>query len=248
MSHESRRLWSWLIFDVGQNMNCVHELIYDSLDRWRESHWHIHQIERYYHQPELFRYSVNSFIRAAKEVPQLLMMELQRHPKYASDLKPLITTLTSTALYSVLKKKRDFIVHQGSLELLSKGSAGITEGRGFKMGLTFRIEPWESSDDAYERFKAICRQDKDFRAMFGPDEDSVPCVERTWLMEEFPAKDLFDVTIEAWEATGATLSKIVITLGGEAIPVDKSCLHSSQKIRMKRYSQQDFVQSVDNAK
>lgn len=33
-------------------MNCPHTLIEPALDRWAECHWHLHQMEASYHQPE----------------------------------------------------------------------------------------------------------------------------------------------------------------------------------------------------
>lgn len=49
--------------------SCAHDNLELSLDRWQECHWHLHQMELHYHQPDGFRYSLNSFIRAVKEVP-----------------------------------------------------------------------------------------------------------------------------------------------------------------------------------
>jgi hypothetical protein len=71
---------------VSSKHNCPHSYIESALDRWVESHWHIHQMEVNYHTPDLFRYCVNSFIRSIREVPQLLSMELQNHIDYKSSL------------------------------------------------------------------------------------------------------------------------------------------------------------------
>lgn len=43
---------------------CAHSNLELSLDRWQECHWHLHQMEANYHNPEPFRYSLNSFIAA----------------------------------------------------------------------------------------------------------------------------------------------------------------------------------------
>jgi hypothetical protein len=114
-------------------MDCPHSNIEAALDRWQECHWHIHQMELNYHLPDPFRYSLNSFIRAVKEIPQILQMELQNASRYRSQFKPLIDSLHSNELFSTLHKTRDFIVHRGMLEVLSKGSVGTTEGRGIKV-------------------------------------------------------------------------------------------------------------------
>ena len=74
-------------------MGCPHSLVEASLDRWLEVHWHIHQIEWHYHSPEGFRYSFNSFIRSAKEVPAIIQMELQNHQDYREKIKPIVDRL-----------------------------------------------------------------------------------------------------------------------------------------------------------
>ena len=58
---------------------CPHIPVESSLDRWQECHWHLHQMEGNYHEPEGFRYALNSFIRTVKEVPVMLMNDLQHH-------------------------------------------------------------------------------------------------------------------------------------------------------------------------
>lgn len=52
--------------------------IIPSLDRFRESHFWIHQMEGYYHEADQFRWHLNAFLKALKEVSQLLLMDLDR--------------------------------------------------------------------------------------------------------------------------------------------------------------------------
>jgi hypothetical protein len=91
-----------------------------SLDRWTEVHWNIHQIEGNYHFPDGVRYSFNALLRAAKEIPQILSMELQGHPDYSSVLRPLLEKLRIDPLFDLLSHKRDFVVHRGMLEAHSE--------------------------------------------------------------------------------------------------------------------------------
>lgn len=226
-------------------MACPHSHIEAALDRWAECHWHIHQMEANYHVPDLFRYSLNSYIRAVKEIPQILKMELQNHRNYRADFKPLINSLQSNELMSVLHRKRDFIVHQGMLEVLSKGVVGTTEGRGIKIGIPFAVAPHESTQEAYERFKEVCRNDKFVRNLAGPDSDSWPMIRREWRAPEFPDKELLELTIEAWRLIGEVLSRIVVKLGGEDLDLSFSCRHDPERVKTVEFSQQEFFSSVD---
>jgi hypothetical protein len=224
---------------------CPYSYIESALDRWVESHWHIHHIEANYHIPDSFRYSVNSFIRSVREIPKLLEMELQNHITYKSTLRPIISLIDKDDLLALLRKKRNFIVHRGMLEMLSTGSVGTTEGRGIKIGIPFYVHPNESSADAYERFQNICRQDKFIRDLAGPDCDSWPCLVRYWRIQEFKELDLLDLSVAAWRTVGRVLSELVKLLGGECLDLSLSCRHDPAKVRMMEFSQKEFFKSVD---
>ena len=226
-------------------MNCPHSHIEAALDRWSECHWHIHQMEANYHSPDLFRYSLNSFIRAVKEIPQILKMELQNHSQYRSDFKPIIDSFLSNKLMSLLHKKRDFIVHQGMLDILSKGSVGTTEGRGIKISIGFNVAPHESTQEAYERFKSLCKNDGVIRGLAGPDCDSWPMIRREWRIQEIPEDELLELSVNAWRLLGEVISKIVVTLGGEPLDLSFSCRHDPEKVKTMEFSQQEFFKSVD---
>ena len=140
-------------------MKCVHKSIESSLDRFSEVHWQIHQIEQHYHSPERVRFPFNGFIRAIKEIPQILSMELQNRNDYDTIIKPKLETLERDPLFSLLSIKRNYIVHKGMLDIHSSGTIGTTEGKGFKIGFPFPVAPWETSDDAYSRFIKACQSE-----------------------------------------------------------------------------------------
>ncbi|SAL62527.1 hypothetical protein [Caballeronia humi] len=95
-------------------------------------------------------------------------------------IKPLQEAVSGNDLFQKLGKQRDFIVHHGALNLNSRGKIGTTEGAKIKFTFPFAVHPWESSDEAYERYKAICQTRKMTRGL-GPDCDSAPALWRTWL-------------------------------------------------------------------
>lgn len=226
-------------------MTCSHSQVTAALDRWSECHWHIHQMEANYHEPEPFRYSLNSFIRALKEVPQILKMELQNHPLYAAELKPAIDATRSNELLKKLGNQRDFIVHQGMLDLASKGQIGTTEGRGFKIGIGFNVAPFESSNEAYERYKEMCRSSPVFRGAFGPDCDSQPFLRREWKADDLGDTELLELSLLAWRALGEAISSMVQLLGGEALDLSMPCLHSPERVKTRSFSQSEFFRTVD---
>ena len=92
------------------HLPCPHAKIEPSLDRWAESHWYLHQMESNYHDPDPFRYSFNSFIRSAKEVPEILMNDLQREPTVRTRIAAPLENLHRSPLFATLKKRRNFLV------------------------------------------------------------------------------------------------------------------------------------------
>ena len=226
-------------------MDCPHALVEPALDRWAECHWHLHQMEANYHQPDGFRYALNGFIRAFNEVPQLLKMQIQNHSDLRNEVEPAFNTLRESDLYKVLTTTRNFLVHRGMLELESRGSAGITEGRKFKISFPLRVHPWESSDEAYVRYKEVCRTEKMMRGLIGPDCDSAPAIWRTWIIKEFPGRDLLDVVFEAWTRLGEVLSATVQARGGEPLDLSMPCRHDPESVKIRRFSQHEFFLDVD---
>lgn len=224
--------------------DCIHTIMQASLDRWQECHWHLHQMEANYHEPEPFRFSFNSFIRAVKEVPNVLVHDLQRRPEVKRAIEPELGELRRSELFSLLGKRRDFVVHRGMLELNSKGSVGTTEGSRIKISFPFYVAPTESSDEAYERYKQACRTDKLLRGL-GPDCDSAPALWRTWQIPQLPDRDLLDVAFEAWQAVGQVLSDSAVAAGEGPLDLRMPCRHNPENVRVKRFGQHQFFLEVD---
>lgn len=224
--------------------NCPHETIASSLDRWQECHWHLHQMEDTYHEPEPFRYSFNSFIRAVKEVPLILDHDLQRSHNAKAAIAQSLKEMRRSDLFTLLGKHRDFIVHHGMLNLKSQGKIGTTEGNRVKFSFPFAVAPYESSDNAYQRYKQACRSDMFLRGL-GPDCDSTPTLWRTWLIPQFPERDLLEVAFEAWQAVGKLMSATTVALGGEPLDLNMSCRHDPEAVRLKKFSQHEFFLEVD---
>src|SRR5712671_1061887 len=86
----------------------IYEKISASLDRFQEAHFWLHMVEQYYHAADPFRWHLNAFLRALKEVPQLLQMELQAHPDFKVWFAPKRRALADDPLIGVLSRHRDF--------------------------------------------------------------------------------------------------------------------------------------------
>lgn len=213
--------------------------IESALDRFQEAHFWIHMVEEYYHQADPFRWHLNAFLKAIKEVPQLIIIALQNVDGFKIWFEPYKTRLNDDPLLKVLSKSRDYVVHRGTIKLASHGTIGITEGRGIKSGVNIPVKPLEDSDTAMERYLFVAARQGDFFEFLSEDEDSLPCVHRIWRLPEFE-DDIVDVCAKAWLRTGETIAEVLRWLGENPQPLSLNCCHSAQHVQFKLYDRKEL--------
>src|ERR1043166_4381867 len=187
-----------------------------ALDRLQEAHFWLHGMEAHYHHADPFRWYLNAFLRAIKEIPQLISMGLQNRIGFPAWFRPHRTALDTDPLIKQLASDRDFVVHRGMLKPKSSGFLGITEGRGLKLGMGTAIDPLTDSDDAMRKYLGVALAHQDFLGLLIDDEDSLPCVERKWGLEVFADADLVDLCATAWLRTASVLTRVLEELDGRS--------------------------------
>lgn len=222
--------------------NAPYEKIGSALDRFQEAHFWIHMMEECYHDADPFRWHLNVFMKALKEVPQILQMAMQNEDGFTEWFGEQREQLDGDPLIAMLSKQRDLVVHRSMLIPQSSGTIGITEGRGFKAGLTLPIHPLEDSDNAMLRY-AHHFKDLDFLGLVTPDEDSMPCVHREWRLPEFE-EELVDLCARAWLRVGETIDAVLRWQGAEPPPLSLDCRHNSQQFRFKYYDRDELIKRV----
>ncbi len=203
-------------------------------------------MEEYYHVANPFRWHLNAFLKALKEIPELLQAAMQDQEGFKAWFREQRNQLNSDPLIAALSKKRNLVVHRSMLVPQSKGTVGITEGRGLKAGLTMPIDPLEDSEEALIRC-AVLLEDRDFLGLVTPDEDSVPCVYREWRLPEFD-EELIDLCAKAWERVGETVSSVLRWQGGVPPALALDCRHDSKQVRLRRYNCNALIEQVKEAK
>jgi hypothetical protein len=217
------------------------EKIASTFDRCQEAHFWLHMMEENYHAADPFRWQLNSFLRALKEIPQLLQMELQQGRQFKDWFANHKDRLNRDPLISALSKQRDLIVHRGMLVPHSRAFVGITEGRGLKLGIQFPLHPLEDSDHGMERYLRFVKAHNDFLGVLIPDEDSLPCVEREWRIPQFN-DEVIDLCAQAWLRMATAVRDAMLWLGAEVPPLSLDCRHSSQQVRFKMYSREKLAE------
>lgn len=220
-------------------MKDPYEKIGSALDRFQEAHFWIHMMEEYYHAADPFRWHLNVFLKAIKEVPQVLQIAMQNEAGFPAWFREPRDRLNADPLIAALSRQRDLVVHRSMLVPQSSGTIGITEGRGFKAGLTLPIHPLEDSDKALLRY-ALHFKDVDFLGLVTPDEDSMPCVHREWRLREFD-EELIDLCARAWLRLGETIDAVLRWQGADPPPLSLDCRHGSKKVQLKLYDRDTLI-------
>jgi len=217
-------------------MPCVHERIADALDRWQESHWHLHQVENEYHHADAFRYSVNSFIRSIREVPDLINMALQGHSGFKAWHGPIKKSLEQEdPLFSKIISHRNRIVHRSMLVPGSKAHIAAIRGFTIKMALPYKVDPFEDSDHAVERFLARARKAPIVIGFLAPDETQVLSVIREWKIDGIE-EEVICAFRKAFVRVGEYLSDVIEHLGGERLSSQPpQCFKDPRIYQYKKY-------------
>jgi hypothetical protein len=211
------------------------ERLAPALDRFQEAHFFLHGLEDYYHFADRFRWHLNAFLRALKEVPHLISMGLQNRPGFPQWYREKRDALSADPLVRHLADRRDFVVHRGMLKPRSRGFIGITEGRGMKLGIGVPIDPLSDSDEAMRRYLTAAAAGRDFLELLMDDEDSLPAVERRWGLEPFGDGDLVDLCAKAWLRTGTLVAAVMTELGGPELVPNLDCRHPIDAVRIRAY-------------
>src|SRR5690242_7245127 len=117
------------------------ERLAPAMDRIQEAHFFLHGMEESYHSADAFRWNLNAFLRALKEVPQLIGMALQNVQGFPEWFRPRREALGDDPLIAHLSQQRDYVVHRGMLKPTSTATLGLTDGRSIRLGVTMPIDP-----------------------------------------------------------------------------------------------------------
>ena len=199
-------------------------------------------LEQHYHRADPFRWYLNVFLKAIKEVPQLLEMELQNEKGFKKWFADQREQLRADPLIAHFAKQRDLVVHRQMLLPNSSCVVGVTELRGMKLGMVFKTNPREDSDVAMDRYLRVARE-HDSLGLLIADEESIPCVQRVWKLDG-PEGEIVDLCAEAWLRVGKTVGAVLEWLQEDVPPQSIDCLHGHQRVQFKLYSRDDLTERM----
>ncbi len=210
-------------------------------DRLREAHFFIHKLERYYHEADPFRWHLNAFLKALKEIPDLIAHGLQNRSGFPDWYRSARRPVSQDPLVKLLANHRDLVVHRGMLLPRSRGALGLAEGVRMKLGIGIPIDPLTDSDDAMRHYVGSVQEKGDFLGIITTDdEDSLPCIQRRWSLEEFGDADILDLAASAWSQVATLMNTVIHYIGGPDLTVDLGCRHNLDGVQIRAYNRADL--------
>lgn len=183
-----------------------------SMDRLNEAQWYVELMQEHYHCAAKFRWALSSFLRAIKEVSQIISMEVQVNNDLKEWYKEKRKEISKDPIISYLSKQRDIVVHQKALETASKGTIGFTRNKKLKLGLGISIDPSHDSEEAILTYINFAAKESDFLGILYTEHDGsgeFTAVVREWCLDEHLDTEVTLLCKHAWEM----LIKVVVDLG-----------------------------------
>lgn len=179
---------------------------------------------------------MNAFIRALREIPDMVNMSTQNNKEFVAWHKPIRKALeTEDPLIVQIINHRRYIVHKSMLKPESKAYMAAIRGYTIKMQFPFYVDPFEDSDSAVDRFLEMTKENPVLLGMLAPDDVQVLAIIREWHIEGFDS-EIIIVFRHAWLRIGEYLSDVIEFLGGERLPDNlPGCFKDPREHYYKKY-------------
>lgn len=186
-----------------------------TVDKLVECQYFLAMMLRNYHDPSAFRYNLNAFIQALRNVTFMLQSEDNKPDGFDDWYRGNQAKMRENPLLRNFVQARNVVVKQQMLEAKSKCSLGLFRGRRMKIALKGEVPPCVDTLEYLERAKK-------FAIGFFIDEKHSAIgeqvgVERTWIVEALGDADVVTHCAEALEAIRSIVEEVVEMAGGQKL-------------------------------
>ena len=196
---------------VNVNNECPLE---ETDDRFREAHYFVARMMDEYHNPVPFRYNLNAFIQALRNVTFVLQKEFSRRDGFQEWYQERQETMKEDHLLHRFADGRNLVVKQRGLEMHSKVEVGIFRGRTIKFVLSVN-EPLHLTSEHLINHLAVKT------GLIHPDHHAIDeqyGVRRKWYSPELGEGDVVTLCDLAWVKIGRILSEAHDFAGWHSMP------------------------------
>ncbi len=164
-------------------------------DKFEEAHYFLHRMIEAYHFPNEFRWNLNAFIQALRNITWILQKETSKVPKFEESYERKREEMKRDALWLKFKDGRNIIVKERMLIPLSKASVGLFSGREVKLAFDVNVSPFTPSKVVFETAK------KELTGFLIDKKHSEPGeqlgIERTWIVSEISDNEIVEECYES---------------------------------------------------
>ncbi len=199
-----------------------------TVDRIKEATHFLQEMLIHYHEPELFRFSLNAFIQAARNITFVMQAEQNRIPLFANWYSEKQKDMRETRPLRAFVDARNTIVKRQSLEQKSFIRAGLFVGRKYKLGTTGALSPYRPNSFLMKCVK-VC-----FTDLFIDKEHSVIGeqlgFQREWKCPMLGNGEVAALCLEALDYFGLLLAELAHLRGCHFKWVPGGCRAHNQAI------------------
>ena len=183
-------------------------------DKFIEAHYFVSRMMDEYHDPMPFRYNLNAFLQALRNVTFVLQKEFSHRDSFREWYQERQKTMKDDPLLRKFVDGRNVVVKKRSLELNSKATTGVFRSRTLKLGLAGDVPTHLPSRHLIERMALKS-------GLIDPDHfaiDEQYGVRREWYAPELGDGNVISLCDLAWVKIGRVLSEAHDFAGWHSMP------------------------------
>ncbi len=127
-----------------------------TVDKFREAHYFLVAMSKTYHSPHAFRYSLNAFIQALRNITFMLQSEPGKPASFECWYAEKQEDMRSDAQLRQFVEARNLIVKKAMLTPSSEAQIGLFRWRRLKLGFSVQADPFVHGRELLRRSREFC--------------------------------------------------------------------------------------------
>ena len=195
-------------------------------DKYNEAQYFFGKLVALYHRPDEFKFNLNAFIQAIRNITFMLQSEERKPEGFAQWYAKKQEEMRADDLLRRFVEARNIIVKRSSLVAMSTARSGLFRGRMLKLAAEHEVPPFTDTVEVLERAKNFALR------LFLDEEHSAigeqAGVERTWVVSEISQGEVVGTCLQALNYMGELVAEAHRLWGGleqhEPITIDKQSM------------------------
>lgn len=186
----------------------------DTHDKYNEAHYFIEQMMVEWHRPEPFRWSMNAFLQALRNVTFYLQNELAHQDGFRAWYEGQQAQMRGDELLRKFVDGRNIVVKQRNLIVQSVAEIGMFRYRKSKLGMHVPVP-------AHLPSEYILREHAPKLGFLDEEHSAIGeeyGVQRTWIVEELGEGNVLRLCDQAWSKIGHVLAAAHDFVGRKWVP------------------------------